>query len=601
MGRMKVSLVHIILGAFGFTSLCASCKVLKESPYAQYNNVDLGFYQYFSNDSLQLSIQFKGGHLIQSLPLSSLKKYSSPVLFKFLKRDVRRNSSPSLLLYSHSNWKSFGYEYIGIIQKKKKYKPENGVKIISEFGSSFFIEKARERVDSFLLTKYIVPLKNDDLLLYFFYKILTDDETDSLILQNNSLSELMTLKTNNSYDGSARQYSLIDSALLFSSLPGYGTPLKKLQELRNRAAAGTENAIINQFLLTALANMDETTEIRKLLFEQHKKKEDTMQEKKRDTMVVHNQNAFNKVLEAAGKNKVLMINESHYDWRHRYFVTLLLDSLYKIGYRHLAMEGVSNDGQVLNKGYLLTDKSGPYFKEPFMAQLARTALKKGFDLIPYEDTTSETAMLAFSSPVDKREYNQALNLYRQFKKDTLSGWIVYAGYGHINKERFSEKDSSTMARYFYQLSGISPVSVNQTLYSDLFSVLFPYDPDTASDGYYYLRPDQIDDSLLFKQSDIYITNNLKTVPYENKLSPQSSFVNYTYDVSQNIVEEGNYILKIYIKPEYLQDKDCVPIFIKRVREKDGKRDIWLPGGEYLLIITNEDDRILATEEITEKR
>lgn len=82
--------------------------------------------------------------------------------------------------------------------------------------------------------------------------------------------------------------------------------------------------------------------------------------------------------------------------------------------------------------------------------------------------------------------------------------LVYAGYSHINKLKFSESEPSSMAKYFYQFSHVNPYSINQTTYCDIFSSKVAFHSFSNRENYYYLRNDQINDSVLLKQSELYI-------------------------------------------------------------------------------------------------
>ena len=395
----------------------------------------------------------------------------------------------------------------------------------------------------------------------------------------------------------AGEKTLIHAAIELSSLPGYGIPLKKLQKLKNETTNKQDKQIVGQMLFTVFANLDEIDTVKQLLYEQRTSKGNKRIPQPGDTLEVHDQQALNKVFEAAGKNKILMINESHYDWRHRYFVTFLLDSLYRMGYRYLAMEALKNDETLLKENYLVTTKTGYYFKEPFMANLARTALQKGFSLVPYEDVTTEKDVERFNSSVDKREYNQALNLYRHYKKDSTAGWLVLAGYSHINKESFSQKEPYSMARYFLKLSGIEPYSINQSTYSDIFSSKVPFDSISQSPSYFYLKPNQIQDSLLLKQADLYIINNLKETPYENNQATFTDFKKYFIKNDKVPIGNDQLIWKVFIKQEYIQNKEAIPIYIRRTVREDFKNILWLPENTYYLVVTDENDQVLFEGEV----
>jgi hypothetical protein len=404
---------------------------------------------------------------------------------------------------------------------------------------------------------------------------------------------LSTLSNFKLYHKSTNDFG--DTLNLASSLSGYGKPLVELLKYASENKSSDKRAILNQIIYTAYSFFDELDTVKQLLYEGHTFKGNNIKNRYADTVIVSNQLAFGKVLREAGKQKILMINESHYDWRHRYFVTLLLDSLFKKGYKYLCMEALNNEDSI-NKRKFPTSDDGYYFKEPFMANLARAALKIGYKLVEYEDTTDNLNASAFNSPVDKREYYQALNLYRQYKKDTLAKWLVYAGYSHTNKLEFSSLEPSTMAKYFSEFSHINPYTINQTTYCDIFSSKVAFDSGHNNENYYYLRNDQIYDSTLLKQSDLYIINNIHTIPYE-KPGTNNSFQKYYihYDIGKT--ENRKYFVKVFLTEEYLQNRHSIPIYIKRISEGAFYKNIWLPKNNYYLAITDEKDKIIYEHDL----
>ena len=151
--------------------------------------------------------------------------------------------------------------------------------------------------------------------------------------------------------------------------------------------------------------------------------------------------------------RVIMLNEAHNKPLHRAFAMLLLEDLYKRGYRYLAMEMLNNfPDQELTK---LTVKTGHYAAEPVAGEMIRTALDIGFKLIAYEDPEAAT-----HTPRE-RDSIQALNLYKVIQADTAARIFVYAGYGHI-AEQTTNPDYIPMGMAFKKLSGIDPLTIDQT-------------------------------------------------------------------------------------------------------------------------------------------
>ncbi|MFT3950046.1 MAG: hypothetical protein QM763_23975 [Agriterribacter sp.] len=294
-----------------------------------------------------------------------------------------------------------------------------------------------------------------------------------------------------------------------------------------------------------------------------------------------------------------MINESHYDWRHRYFATLLLDSLYRLGYRFLALEALGYDSNLGLRGFPVI-QTGFYTKEPYMGELIRNALRMGFTLVSYEDTTA-TYEGKFTSLMQKREYMQAHNLFQQFRKNPKGKWLVLAGYGHINKFQLTLRGDSSMAMYFKQMSGIDPFCIDQSRYCDLLTE--PTTIQKLSTGYYSLNASQIADNVLSKQCDLYIINNLKEQPYEPESRYSSGYRQFEISLTSEKIERelGNCVVMIFYTSEITREDNCIPIYVRRLIDKKQTKFIaFLPDNDYTVIVKNETGDILENKDIRRK-
>lgn len=588
------SFKNLLYFLFVFIVFTSSCNSIRQSAYSEKNVVRDAFFINLFNDSLKVSMQLFGGKQIQNAPLNNYKKFTPKGIKKYFKKELKPIKKLKIWFYAYSLGDYFGYYYVGFIGENDRnlntYK-----KFKSEGNSVFYEENGIQRLDSFLLKKYIIPLEDKSILFYCFKKTFSDQITDSIILQNNSWNELMTLRSLSNYiPFSQGKKDFLDTVQQASYQPGYAKPLNALLSLKKTNSEKFKQGILSQFLYTAYSFFDEIAIIRQLLFEQHTFDGNNILNRTSDTIAINGQLAIPKILMKADKQKILMFNESHYDWRHRYFVTLMLDSLYKKGYKYLCLETLQRPDSINKRGFpVLGD--GYYVKEPFMGNLARSALNIGFKLIAYEDTTDIMRVNLFNSLIDKREYTQALNLYRQYKKDTAAKWIVLAGYSHINKESFNASEKSTMAKYFYELSGIEPFSINQSLYSDISNTKLAWDSSGTLDNYYYLRDDQVNDSILLKQSDLFIINNIKYIPFE-KNNPLYGWKEHNIRYESGI-QDKEYAIKVYLKNEYLQSQDPVPIYIDRTSIILYQKKIWLPAGKYYLIVTDKNDQLLLQSDL----
>jgi hypothetical protein len=124
-------------------------------------------------------------------------------------------------------------------------------------------------------------------------------------------------------------------------------------------------------------------------------------------------NAVEAIRKIADTNSVVFINEAHHIPQHRAFSILVLKELYRKGFRYFAAETLKGSDKELNsRGYPVISKSGFYTNEPIYGDLIRTALRLGYQVIPYE---SEAKCQARKEDItycqNSRERIQAENLH----------------------------------------------------------------------------------------------------------------------------------------------------------------------------------------------
>jgi len=166
--------------------------------------------------------------------------------------------------------------------------------------------------------------------------------------------------------------------------------------------------------------------------------------------------ALRYLADAASRTQVVMINEAHHVPQHRAFTLRLLAELRRRGYRYFAAETLSSADEGLARRGYPTAATGPYIGEPLYGDLVRTALRLGYTVVPYE-----------ASPGDPdRERAQAEHLARRIlDHDPHARILVHAGYNHVN-ENGTLAGHAPMAAQFRQLTGIDPLTVDQTVMSE---------------------------------------------------------------------------------------------------------------------------------------
>jgi hypothetical protein len=178
--------------------------------------------------------------------------------------------------------------------------------------------------------------------------------------------------------------------------------------------------------------------------------------------------AVDAIESVAENHQVIMINEEHRTPFHRAVTLEMLEKLYKKGFRYFAAETVTESETDLNKRGYPTQKTGYYSADPIYADVIRTALRLGYKIVPYESLDA-TCRAPENNPEfcnDKREREQAQNLYdRILKTDPQAKIFVHVGRSHNSKAAVS-KEFNFMAYYFWQLSKIEPLTIDQLNFSE---------------------------------------------------------------------------------------------------------------------------------------
>lgn len=169
--------------------------------------------------------------------------------------------------------------------------------------------------------------------------------------------------------------------------------------------------------------------------------------------------ALSVVVQKAANSRAVFINEAHHVPQHRVFTRELLEALYKQGFRYFASETLAEyDASLNERGYPLLKETGYYTDEPLYGDLIRKALELGYTVVPYESQGMDESQ-------NEREAAQARNLMeRVFRNDPAAKLVVHAGYGHIDEQ--GDGGWLPMAKVFKQLSGIDPLTIEQTSTSE---------------------------------------------------------------------------------------------------------------------------------------
>ncbi|MEO1516273.1 MAG: hypothetical protein AAFV95_14720 [Bacteroidota bacterium] len=177
--------------------------------------------------------------------------------------------------------------------------------------------------------------------------------------------------------------------------------------------------------------------------------------------------AKEEIVKLAREHDVIMINESHHTPYHRSFVSDLLPELQKLGYNYLALEALSHEQKINERKYPCFE-DGFYTREPLFGEMIRRAVALDYKLVAYE--AQEKCDSKKGKKGDRyycqrfRDSLQAVNIYRIMEQDDKARIVVLAGYSHIKKK--GKPNRTRMASYYKRLSGVTPLSIDQTTMMD---------------------------------------------------------------------------------------------------------------------------------------
>jgi hypothetical protein len=293
--------------------------------------------------------------------------------------------------------------------------------------------------------------------------------------------------------------------------------------------------------------------------------------------------------------QVIMINEAHDKPLHRAFTMSLLEDLYKRGYHYLAMEMLNNFAtHSLDKLNYLT---GHYSSEPVAGELIRTALDIGYKLISYEDTVPG------EHTASQRDSIQALNIYKVIQADPAAKILVHAGYGHI-AEKNNGEDYTPMAMAFKKISGIDPLTIDQTDMTEEGD--FEYGK-AFYDAYIQKYPVTTPSIALLNDQALNVTYNQlydlsvihpRTV-YRDGRPNWLSLGGRRQAFYINADNKNTFFVQAYYQFESFGNKpgQVVPADQTYVQTNKGSYLLYLRRGKYIIIFRDKGNKIIKTQHI----
>ncbi|MCY4128903.1 MAG: hypothetical protein OXG15_06630 [Gammaproteobacteria bacterium] len=173
------------------------------------------------------------------------------------------------------------------------------------------------------------------------------------------------------------------------------------------------------------------------------------------------------IVERSLQHRFVVVNERHHVGSDRLLTLELLEPLFEQGFRYLAVETQAHWDDINERGYPVAS-GGYYSNEVVFAQMLRTALQFGYEIVPYEIEDSQRASENPDEPINRqveRELAQAKNIIaRTVSKDSEAKVLVHCGYGHVRETKAS--NWTTMAYFLKELSSRDPLTIDQVRLSE---------------------------------------------------------------------------------------------------------------------------------------
>lgn len=328
------------------------------------------------------------------------------------------------------------------------------------------------------------------------------------------------------------------------------------------------------------------------------------------------------VTELAEGAQVVLVNEAHHDAHTRELTLALLPSLYRLGYRYLAVEALVESGASLQKrGYPISSSGTEYLREPIYGELVRTALALGYTVISYDPAISDG---------QDREVVQARTIVdRVFANDPGARVLVHAGYAHIDQAKGRLGRQKPMATILAELTGAKLVSVDQTQFREQFPAIgtqyealvraFPPDGPTVlkrrhGRGYWSAAPQLYDVNVLLPPTagsalrsgtvdpSVIVTDTNRALPVlahvANAQRPSWLGLNGArkrYVIYSSVCKRR---LPCLVEARYAKEgPDAVAADRYVFRHDDSRTALYLRPGSYVLSVGSSDGERLSQGEI----
>lgn len=176
------------------------------------------------------------------------------------------------------------------------------------------------------------------------------------------------------------------------------------------------------------------------------------------------QSAIEVIVNAARNRRIVMLNEDHTMQRQRAFAFEVATALRKIGFTHFGAETFTPELTASMKDGVPKLSTGIYTLDPVFADLARHAMKIGYQLFDYEIRKNQEPSESADRNVQllTREQAQADNIKQALDANPNARVFIYLGGGHGSKIPLHD-GTEMMALRLKNMTGIDPFVIDQII------------------------------------------------------------------------------------------------------------------------------------------
>ncbi len=305
------------------------------------------------------------------------------------------------------------------------------------------------------------------------------------------------------------------------------------------------------------------------------------------------QDARSWILNRAATEKIVMFNENGAQLQQRAFFYSLLEDFYQLGFRYLSLYWLNPLADPHKK--TVNRFMGYQVADPLAAEIIRKARALGYTLIPQGDTgiTKRTANV--------QDAVQATKLAGIFQREPGARVLVLDEQAHIAEKPIG--DFTPMATVFYRLSGINPLTIDQTELCSGSS--FEYGRYFYDEMLKKIPVEQVSIALSGKQPVSLLENDqydLQVIfPQPKAIRNRASFLTLSgkrKEVAIQPAQRELFFVQAYYADEVLKLPyvSLVPADQTYLTDRDGYYWLFLQPGKYKLVYRDIQYNILAEKD-----